>query len=680
MASLAANPTLPNELLICGICEEPYDDNTHQAKFLTCHHTYCSECLSKLVNGQVNPVIIPCPSCRSDTRLPENGVEGLQTNFYITRLQECSQNKEPSTAAANSHDCHKQNVQPISHLCLTCGKSICRDCTIVDHTAKNGHTVISISKLGNEYLDELNVSCKSLNQNSRNLKLIKSERTLLTVAKETAEKDIEKFIKLAHEQIEQHRTDLMNRLLQQFKTKQNTLLDKQKTIRKAVKMLKNSIIEAKNGTKFTDQRGLQPILESLKQLNKKSISSSLDLGENYLAFDSNEGLDPLNQCLCHPGKISTKGFLPITIAFRGTEAKVGLKATLTVDVCDHQGHTVPLSSGALSVHITDPMDTKLDTFLNTVGSKCTVTFTPQISGLHKISGLFLGQELISEQTHISVSSNNPVLKFGDYGWDHGKFKRPVDIAIDNRNNCLYVVDSPNKPIQKFTTDGKFLSQFSTAVPDHRYMAVPDQRCTTYDIALDLNKGLMFTAAGKNTLVFNLEGELQYTLRHPWEAFSIAVDQQGDLIMSSKERQCVFKVDKEGNFLSSMAHVKDPGYIAIDEDNSIIVPSEADNCIYILNPDGTVRHKFGSPGTGKGQLKGPRGVASDGEYILVSEIDNNRVQVFNNDGTFVSMIDSSAHPLEHPCGLAVTTDGYVYVVDKDNRCIKKFQYKNMSWIK
>ena len=80
------------------------------------------------------------------------------------------------------------------------------------------------------------------------------------------------------------------------------------------------------------------------------------------------------------------------------------------------------------------------------------------------------------------------------------------------------------------------------------------------------------------------------------------------------------------------------------------------------------------GTGKGQLKESHGVATNGEYILVADSANNRIQVFNCNGEFVLMIESKDDPLKYPRGLAVTGDGHVYVVDHGNHCIKKYKYR------
>ena len=258
------------------------------------------------------------------------------------------------------------------------------------------------------------------------------------------------------------------------------------------------------------------------------------------------------------------------------------------------------------------------------------------------------------------------------------FYLPYGIATDD-NNCLYVADVDNRLIQKFTADGSFLNQFSVAIHNKDF--------TTVDMALDLNRGLIFCMEiqdndntlvnGKNILIFNLNGEFQY--RHTpdvIDAHYIAMNKHQEIFMSDLNKKCLIKEDKMNNFVCQIGDLKSPGYIAINDDDSIIVPDKDDDCIYIFNPDGTVRNKFGCSGTGKGELKEPYGVATDSENILVSEHLNNRVQVFSLDGTFVSMIDSHDDPLSYPSGLAVTKDGFVYVADSCNHCIKKYKYKEV----
>ena len=684
MASLHQNPKVPQELQFCGICEEPYDDNTHQAKFLICFHTFCSHCLERLSNReQVNPAIIQCPNCRSNTQLPDNGIGGLQTNFYVTSFQEFSKKIETPSAAANFQGCHGHNNQPISYFCLTCGIAVCSECLTENHTAVNKHSVIKVSKSEISYLQELNISHTSLTRNKRKLEHMESEMSLLTAAKKTALKEMDTFVKHAYEQLEQHRNELNCQILDQFKAQENVLLHKQNQIREAIELINENKAHAKIITKTGAVCKLKPICKSLKEVNEKtdSIFSKMDLGENYFVFATNKGWDGFKEFLHTLSGIQCKGFLPTKMRFNNLEAKVGCKSVLTVEVHNHHGDKLTMSSGNFSVQVTDDTGTEIDTELCTAGPDWTITFTPQMCGLHKISGSFLSKQLINEPTHISVSSNNPVLKFGEEGNGNGTFKFPLSIAIDNNNDCLYVVDRENRLIQKFSGNGDFLSQFS--VSDH------NKDCTTFDVALDLNSGLIYCTdvvlrndadydTGNNMLVFNLDGELQHihNLGEMSAHSSIAINSQGDLFIADLIKKCLSKVDKVGNHLCHMGKFKYPGCITVADDDNIIVSDFIDDCIYIFNPDTTIRHRFASSGTGRGQLFRPWGVATDGEYILVADCGNSRVQVFKCDGTLVSMIESEGDPLDDPRDLAVTNDGHVYVVDQGNCCIKKYRYKCM----
>ena len=565
---------------------------------------------------------------------------------------------------------------------MTCGIPVCHQCTIVDHTAKNGHHVINISQKEITYLEELNVSEKSLTQNKSNLQFTESEIDLLVAAKENAINEMEAFMKLAQLQLDKRKQDLRNQILKQFDQHENALLDKQNQFEEAITKITEDLSQAKDIAKTGNLSKLKPICESLKEVNEKttqSMISKLDLGENYLAFDSTRGLDEFNKQLCALGGIHCKGFLPTKMRLKSVESTVGLKSVLTLEVHNHQGDTLPMSSGSFSVHITDSKGIEVDSVLCTTVPDCTVTFTPHTSGLHQLSAMFLGQKLSGEQTHISVSSNNPVLKFGKYGNGLGSFKFPWGITTDNKD-YLYIADSANRVIQKFSTNGDFLNQFS--VNDH------NKDCTTLDMALDRKKGCIFCAEivlknndfsnGTNILVFDLEGKLQhkYTPHYISYPSFIAINSRGDIILSDLAKKCLVKIDRKGNYICHSGNLKYPGFIAITNDDSIIVPDKGSDCVYIFNPDFSVRHKFGSSGKGKGQFNQPFGVAFDGENILVGESGNNRIQVLKKDGAFVTMIESQGDPLIEPQGLAVTKDGYVYVADYKNHCIKKYKYREM----
>ena len=146
----------------------------------------------------------------------------------------------------------------------------------------------------------------------------------------------------AQERLQQRKNDLLDEISDRFNAQQNFLLEKQKQIEEVNQILKRNITQAKDLTKSGNLRKLKPISEGLKEVNTKiqSGASVLDLGENYLAFDSKKGLEVFNKSLDEFGQIYSKGFLPAMLMFGNTEATVGHKATLAVEVCNHQGENV----------------------------------------------------------------------------------------------------------------------------------------------------------------------------------------------------------------------------------------------------------------------------------------------------------------------------------------------------
>ena len=86
-------------------------------------------------------------------------------------------------------------------------------------------------------------------------------------------------------------------------------------------------------------------------------------------------------------------------------------------------------------------------------------------------------------------------------------------------------------------------------------------------------------------------------------------------------------------------------------------------------------KFGTHGTGRGQLNRPYGVAVDlYGFIFVAETINHRVSIFNKDGNFVHCFGSYGSAIsqfQHPRGIAVSANGNIYVSDHNNHRIVRF---------
>ena len=673
------------DFLVCDICAEPYDNGTRQARFLDCHHTFCSQCLILLARkGQKNPDTILCPNCRQTTYLPENGIHGLPVNFVVEKLKSISATADKTEAGPSTEGCPVHHNQTIYFFCETCNTAICRDCTVVDHDKTAGHSIINIK----DALDaQRHVLQKRISANQtkrtriqRAIRQVELNVERLHVCRDAVLKSLRSIIQDAHKQLDQGEQVISNVILQQYETEQNNLLDKQLEFQQANELLDKHIDQSEELVNTSDIGGIIKITE---KLTNASEISQLDFtafaaGEKSLPTDMITAATSLNERLCHLGKKHFKSFSPASFVLRNDKSTAGFKSAITITLLNDDSNALPIACCFLAIKITDPCKCTLPVTLDTTQPECLVTFTPQRSGRHDINVMYLGQKLMSEQSYIFVDSNNPVLKIGGLGNGNGRFNSPRDIAID-RSNCLYVADTGNGLIQKFSSDGEFLFQFRVDElhRDH----------TSFTVDLDFERGLIActniflynnsAVKGNTMLMFNLEGELchTYNLKSMSCPLNIAVKDGGDVLISDVRKKCVFKVNRAGDVICRMGDFKYPGCICIADGGAIIVPDADNNCILIFNPDGTIGHRFGTFGEGSGQLKLPFGVATDGDYILVSEGDNNRVQVFQYDGTPFCMIESAGEPLKQPRGLALTDDGHVYVVDRDKHCIKKYKYRN-----
>ena len=74
-----------------------------------------------------------------------------------------------------------------------------------------------------------------------------------------------------------------------------------------------------------------------------------------------------------------------------------------------------------------------------------------------------------------------------------------------------------------------------------------------------------------------------------------------------------------------------------------------------------------------QFQWPAGVCLDASgCILVSDSVTNRIQMFSYDGSYIRTVVDASAGLDHPCGIAVSPDGLLYVADQKNHAIKVFR--------
>ncbi|KAI8499892.1 hypothetical protein Bbelb_222090 [Branchiostoma belcheri] len=147
MASNAVSD-IADEFLVCQVCLEDF----RQPKMLPCLHTFCQPCLEKLLAAE--PVgKLDCPTCRRDVPLPQNGVQGLKSNFLVGKLRDILQQQPAGKTSEAREDgvpctvCEAGNSAQF--YCVECTEYLCQTCNKTHRRFKatKSHRVVTIQDL-----------------------------------------------------------------------------------------------------------------------------------------------------------------------------------------------------------------------------------------------------------------------------------------------------------------------------------------------------------------------------------------------------------------------------------------------------------------------------------------------------------------------------------------------------
>jgi len=119
----------------------------------------------------------------------------------------------------------------------------------------------------------------------------------------------------------------------------------------------------------------------------------------------------------------------------------------------------------------------------------------------------------------------------------------------------------------------------------------------------------------------------------------------------------------------------PWGVAVNERNEIAVTEVGENRIQVFNSDENCLRSFGRNGDKQGEFNCPVGIAFDKNgHIVVVDSNNHRVQVFSEQGQFLNQFGGKGnldHQLKDPYGLSIDSDGNYIVADSSNKLIKIF---------
>jgi len=282
-----------------------------------------------------------------------------------------------------------------------------------------------------------------------------------------------------------------------------------------------------------------------------------------------------------------------------------------------------------------------------------------------------------------------IAKWGVSGSDDGEFDRPQGIAIDGSGN-IYISDSGNSRIQKFAPEGQFIEKWGSGGSGDGEFNRPK------GIAIDGN-GNVCVADSLNHRIqkFTSDGQFidKYEDDGSWDGEFVF---PSDLVVGSSQnmfvadRDNIRKLTPHGDLVARWGSTGQgngefgiPRGIAVDTNGDLYVVDSANNRIQKFTSDGQFITKWGSGGSGDGEFWPAKIAVDASDNIYVTDTGNHRIQKFSSDGQFLTSwgsLGSSDGQFNIPDGIALDAEGNVYVVDTKNFRIQKFTSDGQFLIK
>jgi DNA-binding beta-propeller fold protein YncE len=223
--------------------------------------------------------------------------------------------------------------------------------------------------------------------------------------------------------------------------------------------------------------------------------------------------------------------------------------------------------------------------------------------------------------------------------------------------------------------------------------IPYQLIRPYGVAVD-SKGRIYTAdQGVDAVfIFGAESKTVELIRNGHEAHfgminGLAIDDNDRLFVTDMRlRQVlVFNANHKQETAFGNEVLGRPGGIAIDTENRFLYVVDTENdVIDVFDADSfKLLRKIGTPGkkhtlTEPGTFSLPSSVAVDKDgNVYVTDTLNNRVEIFDADGKFISMFGKNGDgpaDFTRPKGIAVDCDGNIWVVDTYQDKVKIFNHE------
>jgi uncharacterized protein (TIGR03663 family) len=234
-----------------------------------------------------------------------------------------------------------------------------------------------------------------------------------------------------------------------------------------------------------------------------------------------------------------------------------------------------------------------------------------------------------------------VRTWGTKGKDPGQFNEPWGVAVSPQGT-VYVADTWNHRVQEFTSDGKFVRAWGSD-PVGEPQSGDGEFFGPRAIALDGDGNVYVTDTGNKRIEkFTADGAFVSSIGGPGsgagffnEPVGLAFDQTGNLFVADAWNQRVQKFGPDLKPISSFPvaawdsqSVVDKPYLTVDGAGNVYVSDPQNGRVIEFNAAGQLAALWGKAGTDQSSFRLPTGLAVDSTgSVFVADSDNDRIMKF-----------------------------------------------------
>jgi len=305
--------------------------------------------------------------------------------------------------------------------------------------------------------------------------------------------------------------------------------------------------------------------------------------------------------------------------------------------------------------------------------------------------------------------------WGEEGVKPGQFNSPLGIAVDYEG-FVYVADTNNSRIQKFSPEGKFINAYGKRGSDIGELDKP------YGLAIT-DIGDIYISDNQNSRIVRIDGQGQFLsakcsdgsqIGELHQPIGLTFDQEGNLFVADSGNNRVQKLNYEGlqnNTAYNKIETKQPGMVvtldntwnkkfplhnegpnagefttpwdvAVSPTGDVIIVDTCNHRLQKFSNEGEFIKQWGQVGRDKGQFQFPTfAVIDQFGFILVVDTGNHRIQKFDMEGNFKAQWGGPGYDkgqFNQPHGIAVNRNsGDIFISDTENNRIQRYSYSG-SW--